>query len=230
MTAASACFFAAGLVAIAGCSKAVGWVWVGAVAMEVVLRIVVVRVRVVAAGGEIVMREWEGEGFVIVVGAVLKTVARSCWIIVRVAEASVMVLVSVVVMETVAVVVVVSGITLLSGLESASEGLGVGASFAEPAALGVGMSLSRSVMLGVGMSLLMPGMLGVGMSLPFPGGLGDGMSFPAAAALGAALSFPTSLSFSFLGDGAETMDPKRERGKSFIVASCWAEEMGSQSG
>ena len=157
-----------------------------------------------------------------------RIVAESCAVIVTVvADALVTVIVVVV------VTVVVMDVVIVEGSAFAEEGLGAGVSLLAIAALGVGTSLGRAVMLGVGRSVTAPGMFGVGASFPaagvgrsdlIAGMFGVGTSFPAAAILGAAVSFPDPFSspfcFPFLGDKADPIDPKRERGNSLMFASC----------
>lgn len=81
--------------------------------------------------------------------------------------------------------------------------------------LGVGIPFERGSMLGIGMSLEMPG---CGKIFSISGS----RSLPTAGILGADVSFPGESSFPFLGNKAEPMDPRSERGRSFIVAELLA--------
>lgn len=82
----------------------------------------------------------------------------------------------------------------------------------------VTVSVMDALGMGVGISFAAPGMLGVGRSLTIPAMLGVGTSFPTAGILGADVSFPGSLSFPFLGEKTDPIDPRTERGKSLIVS------------
>lgn len=164
---------------------------------------VVVIITVVGTIVEMVVRSCRVR--VSVLGVVLTKVARSCAVTVSVMDA--LVIVSVFVTVVVAVVV-----TVETGAFWSVGGVGLGV-------LGLGVSFPSGMALGMGVeiSLAAPGMLGVGRSLMIPAMLGVGTSFPTAGILGADVSFPGSLSFPFLGEKADPIDPRTERGKSLIV-------------
>lgn len=165
---------------------------------------VVMIVTVVGIVVDIVVRSCRVRVFVLG-GIVVTKVARSCAVSVSVVDA----LVTVLVLVTVAVVVVVR----------VDKGAfwSVGRVGFEVSGWGVAFPSGMALGMGVGISLTAPGMLGVGRSLTIAGMLGNGGSFPTAGLLGSGRSFPGPLSFPFLGDKADPIDPRTERGKSLIV-------------